>query len=250
MNRDQLLAAAGVARDAKHGRRRIGAHEAGVDQRPQQRDRAGRVAARIADPVGGEQLLALVLGQLGEAIGPAVGHAMRRRGVDHDRVAVTHRGNQLLGCRVGQAEHGDVGRLGDLGALAQVLAVGHRQLQQLDVRPVLEPVEDLQPGGAVLAVDENLGLVAGHGLLSRCWALKGWPTGEGRNGKPLRLSSGFTIRGVCYARAFSCRFCERRRRDRRRASEIMVGPIFHRGVPLSRCRRQARFDYSQSETSP
>src|SRR6185436_19752796 len=56
----------------------------------------------------------------------------------------------------------------DLGALAEVLAVGHRQLEQLDVRPVLQPLVDLQPGGAVLAVDENFGLVAaGHGLLSR-----------------------------------------------------------------------------------
>ncbi len=66
----------------------------------------------------------------------------------------------------GQAKDGDVGGLGDLGPLAQVLAVGHRQLEQLDVGPVLQPLVDLQPGGAVLAVDENLGLVRGHGLLS------------------------------------------------------------------------------------
>ena len=107
------------------------------------------------------------LAELGEAVGPAVGHAMRGAGVDHAGVGVTERGHQLLGRRVGQAEHGDVGRLGDLGALGEVLAVGHRQLEQLDVRPVLQPVVDLQAGGAVLAVDEDLGLVAGHGLLSR-----------------------------------------------------------------------------------
>jgi hypothetical protein len=38
---------------------------------------------------------------------------------------------------------------------------------------------DLQAGRAVLAVDEDFGLVAGHGLLSRkLGALGTWPTGE------------------------------------------------------------------------
>ena len=110
---------------------------------------------------------ALRLVELGEAVGPAVGDTVRGAGVDHHGVGVTQRRHQLLGRRVGQAEHGDVGRAGDLGALGEVLAVGHRQLEQLDVRAVLQPVVDLQAGGAVLAVDENLGLVAGHGLLSR-----------------------------------------------------------------------------------
>jgi hypothetical protein len=53
-----------------------------------------------------------------------------------------------------------------VSALADVLAVGLGQLEQLDVRPILQPVEDLQASGAVLAVDEDLGLVRGHGLLS------------------------------------------------------------------------------------
>jgi hypothetical protein len=114
---------------------------------------------------------------------------MRGRGVDHHRVGVAERRHQLLGRRIGQAEHGDVGRLGDLGALAEILAVGHRQLEQLDVGAVLQPVVDLQAGGAVLAVDEDLGLVAGHGLLTRkLGPLENRPTGEeGRvlNGKPL-----------------------------------------------------------------
>jgi hypothetical protein len=178
---DQLLAAAGVARDAEHRGCGVGAHDAGVDQRPQDGDGARRIAARVGDAVGGQKLLAVVLGHLGEAIGPAVGHAMGSAGVDHDGVGVTQRRHQLLGRGVGQAEHGDVGGLGDLGALAEILAVGHRQLEQLDVGPVLEPVEDLQAGGAVLAVDKDLGLVAGHGLLSRKDSgLQEKPTGEGR----------------------------------------------------------------------
>ena len=172
---DQLLAAAGVARHAEHGGRRIGAHDAGIDQRPQDGDGAGRIAAGIGDALGGEQGLAVLLAELGEAVGPAVGHAMGGAGVDHAGVGVTEGRHQLLHRRVGQAEHGDVGRLGDLDPLGEVLAVGHRQLEQLDVGPVLQPLVDFQPGGAVLAVDEDLGLVAaGHGLLSRKFRALGW----------------------------------------------------------------------------
>ena len=237
---DQLLAAAGIARDAKHDGGRIGAHDAGVDQRPQQRDGAGRVAARIGDAVGVEQLLALVLGQLRKAVGPAVGHAIRRRGVDHDRVGIADGGHQFLGRRVGQAQHGDVGRLGDLGALAQVLAVGQRQFEQFDVRPVLEPVEDLQPGGAVLAVDENFGLVRGH------WSSFSGTQGLGKRadwrrrkvGSRLIFSSGFTIRRDCYARAISHRFSKQRRRDRREAQEIIAADISPGGRDVKRTRRR------------
>ena len=133
--------------------------------------------------------------ELGEAVGPAVGDAVRGAGVDHHGVGVTQRRDQLLGRRVGQAEHGDVGGAGDLGALGEVLAVGHRQLEQLDVRAVLQPVMDLQAGGAVLAVDENLGLVAASwSSLSQVQGLKeaGLEKKEGDDGSRSILSSGFT----------------------------------------------------------
>ena len=44
-------------------------------------------------------------------------------------------------------------------------------------------------------------------------------------GSRLILSSGFTIRRVCYARAISHRFSKRRRRDRRRANVIIGADI-------------------------
>jgi|RifCSPhighO2_12_1023870.scaffolds.fasta_scaffold94586_2 hypothetical protein len=44
-------------------------------------------------------------------------------------------------------------------------------------------------------------------------------------GSRLILSSGFTIRRVCYARAISHRFSKRRRRDRRRANVIIAADI-------------------------
>ncbi len=92
---------------------------------------------------------------------------MRRAGVDHAGVGVADGSHQLLHRRVGQAEDGDVGGLGDLDPLGQILAIGHRQFEQFDVRPILQPFVDLEPGRAVLAVDENLGLVRAHaGLLS------------------------------------------------------------------------------------
>jgi len=57
-------------------------------------------------------------------------------------------------------------------------------------------------------------------------------------GSRLILSSGFTIRRACYARASSRRSEKRRRRDRKGADGwIIVGRIFHRGAPMSRWRR-------------
>jgi hypothetical protein len=85
---DQLLAAAGIARDAEHRGRRVRPHDAGIDQRAQDGDGAGRIAAGIADALGGEQLGAVRLVELGEAIDPAVGDTVRGAGVDHAGVGV------------------------------------------------------------------------------------------------------------------------------------------------------------------
>src|SRR5262249_1203120 len=98
----------------------------------------------------------------------------------------------------------------------------------VDVRPVLQPLMDLQPGSAVLAVDEDLGLVRAHGLLSRKFRALGIGRLEkgGRVGSRLILSSGFTIRRACYARASLGRSRERRRRDRKGANEVIAGAYF------------------------
>src|SRR5262249_23523047 len=50
------------------------------------------------------------------------------------------------------------------------------------------------------------------------------------------LSSGFTIRRACYARASEHRSEERRRRDRKGANEVIAGRIFHPPGPMSRAR--------------
>jgi hypothetical protein len=60
-------------------------------------------------------------------------------------------------------------------------------------------------------------------------------------GSRLILSSGFTIRRVCYARAISHRFSKRRRRDREGANSIMVGAYFIGGPRCQGRRRQRRY---------
>ena len=62
----------------------------------------------------------------------------------------------------------DVTHAGDQVALGgRVLAQFRRDAHEFHLRHRLQAFADLQTRGAVLAVDENLGLVAaGHGLLS------------------------------------------------------------------------------------
>src|SRR5262245_19706099 len=91
---------------------------------------------------------------------------------------------------------------------------------------------NLQAGGAVLAVDEDFGLVAAHGLLTHeSWGLRRLGRPEKKEEGDLSrsiLSSGLAMRRVCYARASWRRFCKRRRRDRKGANVFIAGGYFIR----------------------
>src|SRR3546814_11372838 len=67
--------------------------------------------ARVRDPLGGDDLLALPGPELGEAVGPAVGGAVCRRGVDQSRLRALGQFRRLAGGVVGQAEVGDGSRV-------------------------------------------------------------------------------------------------------------------------------------------
>ena len=79
---DHALAAAGIARDGVDGDRMVRRDQPGIDERAQQRDAAGRVAARIRDAVGIGDLLGMAGLEFGEAIDPARRDAMGGRGID------------------------------------------------------------------------------------------------------------------------------------------------------------------------
>ena len=69
----------------------IGRDQAGIGQRPQQRDRAGRVAAGIGDALRAADLVALPGFKFRKAIDPAGRDAMRGRGIEDARRRIAKR---------------------------------------------------------------------------------------------------------------------------------------------------------------
>ena len=134
---DHRLAAAAIARDGIDRDRKIRRDQPRIDERTQQRDRAGRIAAGIGDAAGGGDLLLLACGEFGKAIDPAGGDAMGARCVEKARARLAHRRDERRRflCRfVRQAEDGEI----DLG---EERALGLRIFARLrcDARPVSMP---------------------------------------------------------------------------------------------------------------
>ena len=158
---DHRLAAAGIAAHRVDGHRIVIRHQAGVDQRPQQRDRAGRVAAGVRYLPRRPDPLRLLRLELGEAVGPAGRDAMRGRSVQHLRRriahAVDHR-DSFARRRVRQAEDHQIHLLHQRALGGDVLALVRRDAFHRDVAQPLEPGQDAEPGRARFTVDEHGGL--------------------------------------------------------------------------------------------
>ena len=178
---DQRLAAAGIAGDAEDGERRAGRHDAGRGERADEPDGAGRPAAGIGNAVRRGDPSPLALVHLRETEGPAVGGAMRGRGVDDPHAGAGNQADRLARRIVGQAEDDGVGAVEEFGAGRSVLALVGRDRQELEIGAAFQPLPDLQAGGAGLAVDEDCRSHFSH-LRVRQIALvgtkkKGGPTG-------------------------------------------------------------------------
>ena len=154
--RDHLLAAAAVASQREAAQHGVGRNDARVDQRPRDGDEARRVAAGVGDALARDDGLAHRRGELREAVGPALGRAMRGGGVDDARMVVLYEAHGLARRCVWQAEERDVRGVDQPGALRGVLAQRGVDGQQLDVRPPAEALKDAQAGRALAAVDVNL----------------------------------------------------------------------------------------------
>ena len=102
----------------------------------------------------------MAIGHLGEAIDPVRIDAMRGRRVDDDGVGVGDELHGFLRCIVRQAEDDGVGVVHQFGARGGVLAALGRDGDDLQVAALLEPLADLEAGGAGFAVDEDF---SGHG---------------------------------------------------------------------------------------
>ena len=168
VRRDHGRAAAAVAADGVDAERRIGGDQPCIDQRSQQRDRAGGVAARVRHPVCRRDAGRLIARQFRKTICPARRGAVGGAGVE-DFGHGTRKGDGAAGRIVGQAQDYQVGGLhGGLPCIGGfTFSVGERD--QGDRGHARESVGDLEAGGAGLAVDED---AAGHG-----------GAGSGRGGK-------------------------------------------------------------------
>ena len=152
---DHRAAAAGIAGNAVDGDRKIGGQQAGGDQRTNRRDRALRPAAGIGDVLRVGDLLRLILVHFCKAIFPALGHAMRGRGVnDLCRVVLDQR-HALLGRGIRQAEDRDIGGVEEFGPGRGFLAALGGNGDDLQVAAVGQQRPDLQACRAMLAVNED-----------------------------------------------------------------------------------------------
>ena len=111
---DHRLAAAGIAGHGVDRDRIIGRKKAGIDQRAQQPDAAGRVTTGIGDVLRPRDAIGLPRQHFRESVDPVGIDAVRGAGVQHFRRGVAQacgHGSGFFGRVVGQAEDHEV----DLG---------------------------------------------------------------------------------------------------------------------------------------
>ena len=152
---DHAVAAAGVAGQRETAEQRVGMDQSVLNQRRDQRDEAGSMAARVGDTLGIPDQEALAV-QLGQTVDPIVVGTMGGGTVDDDGIgAFDH--FDCLPCRViGQAKERDIGCIERLFAGGCILAEFFGQGDQLDVPALVKSIADAQSGGAVAAVDKYL----------------------------------------------------------------------------------------------
>ena len=143
------------------------------EQRAEQRDRAGRVAAGIADARGLGDGAGLARAELREAVGPVGCGPVGGRGIEDLRRATVVPGDavddrdRIARGRVGQAEHDEVGGAHRVAPGGRVLAALGIDADRRD-RQGAEPFADAEAGGAGLAVDEDRTRVGRQGGISAC----------------------------------------------------------------------------------
>ena len=151
---DALASAPGVAGHGMDAQRRVAAQAPGLHQRAQQRNGAGRITTRVADPQRAGDARILAGRHFGKAVYPVRMGAVCRGRVDDPHPRIADAGHGLSRCRVGQAQHHHVAIVGSLRTRGGVLAQAVRQGNEVDVRAPGQPLPDLQAGGALVAVDE------------------------------------------------------------------------------------------------
>ena len=154
---DAFTAPSGVTGHGMHRDRMILRHQARGDQRAQQRDRAGRIAPGIGHPGRGRDPRGLRRLHLGKTVGPSGIGPMCRTGIDDPHLRMRNSGHGLARCRIGQTQDRDIAAVDGLRSPMRILAPPVGQGQQRNIGAPFQPAEDLQAGGALVAIDENSG---------------------------------------------------------------------------------------------
>ena len=154
---DHLPASAGIARQGEAGEKRVPGDQPAAHQRRNQRDEPAGMAAGNGHMSPVDNAVPVLAGQLREAVGPALRSAVGGGCIQNAGFAALGQGHGFPGGGVGQAENCHVGGVDAFLPGGGILASAFFEGDEVHVRPVSQPVEDPQPRGAVLAVDENVG---------------------------------------------------------------------------------------------
>ena len=155
---DHLPPAAGIAGDRVDRERMVCGQHAGIDERPQDGDRAGGVAAGIGDPPRRRDAPRLSLFEFRKTVGPGWIDPVRGGRVEDAGAFVAEAGDDGGGLArrlVGKAQDRDIDRRQDFGLRARILAVFRRNRNEFDVRRAQKLFADFEACRSRLAVDED-----------------------------------------------------------------------------------------------
>ena len=152
---DQRLAATGIARHRVHHIGPVCRQQSAGDQRRDQRQKAGRIATGVGDKARIGDCLTLTGAKFGKAIGPALGRAVRGRGIDDPRAVIVDHRHRFDRRIIGQAEDDKITLVDRSPPRRRILAVRFRQLDQRKFFPPGQPLGNFQPGRAHGTVDKD-----------------------------------------------------------------------------------------------
>ncbi len=152
---DHLATATRISGDRRGSHKRRSGHQPRVDERPHQKDEAGRVTAGIRDALRLAKARPLVRRQLGQTENPARSSPMGGARIDDAGLRIGHQRHRFARGRVGKAQEGHIRGIQQTCSLGRILALLLRDAEHLDVVTLREVLVDAQAGCALLAVDKN-----------------------------------------------------------------------------------------------
>ncbi len=135
----------------------VAGYEPSLQQGTQQANCTGRIATGIGDPTCVRNALSLSQRHFRKAVCPVRLCAVGGTCVDYLDGRINNGVHRLARGGIRQTEDGDVAGVDGLCATPRIFAFRSGKREQSKVGPVAQPFVDLQPGGALVAVDENNG---------------------------------------------------------------------------------------------